>query len=222
ATGRPEFHGDRCLYCADCIRACPTSAWQPGPNGWIVRVGGRHGRHPHNASVVAWLIPDALVLAVCRVVLDWYGQHGKGKGRTRIGELLKEPGAIQSLLASLEPVVGDHLVRDAAPPEPIVIHHYLRPPAALLAGIARAPASEPTQQELTIHKVLDLCGLKCPVPQAMLKLALERMQPGQGLEVLVDEGSISALPKVVKEDGHRIDDLREIAAGRYRLHIERK
>ncbi len=118
-SGKPQFNSAQCLYCADCTRACPTESWRPGTTGWIVRVGGRHGRHPHNGTIVARLVPDSMVVPIIRTVLDWYRDHGKGKGRTRIGDLLKAPGALQSFLAALEPVAGLHtadaLDRDGRP-----------------------------------------------------------------------------------------------------------
>jgi dissimilatory sulfite reductase (desulfoviridin) alpha/beta subunit len=70
-SGAPEFAPGACLYCSDCIRACPTESWQAGLTGWVVRVGGRHGRHPHNGTIVARLIPDAMVVPTIRTVLDW-------------------------------------------------------------------------------------------------------------------------------------------------------
>lgn len=45
-------------------------------------------------------IPAEGIVPVIRTVLDWYREHGKGRGRTRIGDLLKEPGAMDTLRAA--------------------------------------------------------------------------------------------------------------------------
>ncbi|HUW33981.1 MAG TPA: hypothetical protein VM223_20420 [Planctomycetota bacterium] len=43
----------------DCIRACPTDAWQPQATGWVVRVGAKHGRHPLTGPQIARFVPNA-------------------------------------------------------------------------------------------------------------------------------------------------------------------
>lgn len=123
-TGKPIFHEDKCLFCSDCIRACPVESWKARNTGWIVRVGGRHGRHPHNGVVIAWFVTDAMIPGIIKAITDWYAKHGEGRGRTRIGDLLKEPGSMDSLLDAVAPVVGDKLVRSGKVPEPIVIHDF--------------------------------------------------------------------------------------------------
>ncbi len=219
-SGKPLFEAANCLYCADCIRACPTESWRAGAVGWIVRVGGRHGRHPHNGAVVARLIPDGMVVPVIRTVLDWYRDHGKGKGRIRIGELLKEPGAMQTLLAALAPVVGDHLVRDGGAPEPIVIHRYPEAEPQWLPG-ARAARGNGDEAQAAVHRVLDVTGLICPGPFAEVKAALDAMTNNQRLEVLLDGENLGTLSKSVKEEGHRIVATEKLDAGRFRIVIER-
>src|SRR3989338_3750504 len=54
----------------------------------IVRVGGRHGRHPVNGSVIAALLPEEKMGEVIEKVIEWYNDRGKGKGRVRIGDIL--------------------------------------------------------------------------------------------------------------------------------------
>ncbi|MBI2893738.1 MAG: sulfurtransferase TusA family protein [Deltaproteobacteria bacterium] len=219
SSGAPQFDSAMCLYCADCIRACPTESWKAGATGWIVRVGGRHGRHPHNGTVVARLVPDSMVVSIIRAVLDWYGASGKGKGRTRIGELLKAPGAMQALLAKLEPVVGHHLARDARAPDPIVIHDYPGAEPAWVAGAAAAPRHG--ESRAVIHQTLDVIGLTCPGPFAEVKAALDGMAGGLKLEVIVDDENLATLSKSIKEEGHRIVGTDKFDDGRFRLVVER-
>ncbi|MBI4586408.1 MAG: sulfurtransferase TusA family protein [Planctomycetes bacterium] len=219
-SGKPIFDAARCLYCADCIRACPTESWQAGAVGWNVRVGGRHGRHPHNGPVVARLIPDSMVPGVIRAVLDWYRENGKGKGRTRIGDLLKAPGAMASLLAALEPAVNHHLVRDAGPPEPIAIHRYPAAPPPQARSSAAGPAKSSAPQPSPV-RTLDVCGMTCPGPFAEVKAVLDAMQPGERLEVVLDAETLTTLPRSIKEEGHRIIATDRLEGARYRLLIDR-
>jgi len=71
-TGKPIFDASACIYCGDCIRACPTSAWKPGRQGHIVRAGGRHGRHPLQGFEVARFVPDELVPEIIEKTIEWY------------------------------------------------------------------------------------------------------------------------------------------------------
>ncbi|MBW7997044.1 MAG: 4Fe-4S dicluster domain-containing protein [Candidatus Glassbacteria bacterium] len=218
-SGAPQFEPSKCLYCADCIRACPTESWSAGSVGWIVRIGGRHGRHPHNGTVVARLISDEKVVSVIRTVLDWYGEHGKEHGRTRIGELLKAPGAMKSMLDSLETVVGPSLVREAPPPEPVVIHRYPDYEPSWLRDTGAAPRQG--QQRFVINRTVDVTGLTCPLPFAKNKLALDAMEAGQKLEILVDGTEVGTLSKSIKADGHRIIGTDAFDDDRFRLVVER-
>jgi len=115
-SGAPMFDPQKCLYCGDCIRACPTEAWQPEQTGWVVRVGGKHGRHPMNGSVIARFVPDAEIPPIIEAILAWYEARGRGQGRVRIGTLLLAPGAWGDFLAALRPVLGACAVE--APPLP--------------------------------------------------------------------------------------------------------
>ena len=124
ASGKPVFNQLNCLYCSDCIRACPTGAWKAGKTGHIVRVGGRHGRHPLNGSVIARFIPDDDVPRVIEGVLEWYNKNGEGKGRIRIGQLLMEPGKMEALTRHLAPVLGDNALKNPRPPEPVHINRF--------------------------------------------------------------------------------------------------
>lgn len=123
-SGKPIFDVSKCLYCSDCIRACPTGAWQPGKIGHVVRIGGRHGRHPLNGSVIAKFITDEEVPKVIEVVLEWYKKNGEGKGRVRIGEILMEPGKLESLVKELEKAIGGKVIKSAKPPHPVHINQY--------------------------------------------------------------------------------------------------
>ncbi len=89
-TGRPIFDVKDCIFCGDCIRACPTSAWIAKRHGHIVRVGGRHGRHPLDGFEVARFVPDELIPEIIEKTIDWYVTNGvRGE---RIGLTLRRVG----------------------------------------------------------------------------------------------------------------------------------
>ena len=88
--GRPVFDESKCVYCGDCIRACPTDAWKDKKKGWLVRTGGKHGRHPRVADVVANFLPDSKVNDFISATLKWYKENGKTK--ERIGTVIDRVG----------------------------------------------------------------------------------------------------------------------------------
>lgn len=120
-TGMPIFNPDKCLYCADCIRACPTEAWVNDKIGHIVRVGGHGGRHPLKATIVAKFIGDEDVPKVVEKTVEWYNIYGQGKGRVRLGEILREPGMMQNYMEHMKDVFKDKAVKAPKPPVEIDI-----------------------------------------------------------------------------------------------------
>ncbi len=56
-----------------------------------------------------------------------------------------------------------------------------------------------------IKKSLDLHGVACPMNFVKTKLALEELEEGERLEVILDEGdAMLNVPRSVKEEGHKI------------------
>jgi tRNA 2-thiouridine synthesizing protein A len=52
---------------------------------------------------------------------------------------------------------------------------------------------------------LDLTGVLCPMNWVRARLELERMQPGDTLELLVDPGeALESVPRSAREEGHRV------------------
>ncbi|MCX8038040.1 MAG: 4Fe-4S binding protein [Candidatus Sumerlaeia bacterium] len=121
-TGEPRRDPDQCLYCGDCIRACPTSAWGAETTGWIVRVGGRHGRHPLVGARIAEFVPDSLIPPIIETVLDWYEKAGATQGRVRIGVLLQDESLWRDFLQTLQPILGPYAVANPCPPRHNEIH----------------------------------------------------------------------------------------------------
>ena len=75
--GKPIFDREKCVFCGDCIKACPTDAWTPKRKGWAVRVGGKHGRHPRKADNIMLFLPDEKVLEYISKTVEWYNANGK-------------------------------------------------------------------------------------------------------------------------------------------------
>lgn len=73
----------------------------------------------------------------------------------------------------------------------------------------------------TVANLLDLRGVCCPMNWVKTKLALEEMDTGDQLEVIIDDGEpIRNVPRSVKEEGHKL--LRVRSEGEcFRLLIER-
>ncbi len=54
-------------------------------------------------------------------------------------------------------------------------------------------------------KVLDLRGIKCPTTYAYAKIELERMEPGEVLEIMVYRESVAEnLVKTMEKEGNRV------------------
>ena len=52
---------------------------------------------------------------------------------------------------------------------------------------------------------LDLTGVLCPMNWVRARLALERMRPGEQLELVLDPGeALESVPRSAREEGHRV------------------
>lgn len=70
-------------------------------------------------------------------------------------------------------------------------------------------------------QTIDLRGTPCPLNWVKTKLRLEEMQPGQLLEVLLDEGEpVRNVPGSVKAEGHTIVEVTPMERA-FKLLIER-
>jgi len=121
-TGKPIFDPEKCLYCGDCIRACPTDSWQGKVKGWIVRVGGRHGRHPIAGHKIAEFISDEEVPRFIETITKWYEENAQGYGRTRIGVILQIPEKWSDFIQILRKVFEDKVLKNPKPPTKNEIH----------------------------------------------------------------------------------------------------
>lgn len=121
-TGKPIYYPEKCLYCADCIRACPTDSWGEKIKGWVVRVGGRHGRHPIMGHKIAEFVSDEDVPIFIDTITRWYEENGKEYGRTRLGVILQIPDKWNSFIETLRKALKDKIIEFPKPPSKNEIH----------------------------------------------------------------------------------------------------
>ncbi|MCX6340451.1 MAG: sulfurtransferase TusA family protein [Candidatus Aureabacteria bacterium] len=75
--------------------------------------------------------------------------------------------------------------------------------------------------EERLHKSIDIRGVGCPMNYVKVLMALEDMQPGERLEVTVDDKvALSTIPKSAREDGHKVIEVIPVE-GAYRMIIEK-
>jgi len=79
----------KCNHCGDCIKVCPTDAMIARRKGWLVRVGGKHGKHPLYAYEIAQFVSDAECFPIIEQTTAWCQSNSKGRERigTTIGRL---------------------------------------------------------------------------------------------------------------------------------------
>jgi tRNA 2-thiouridine synthesizing protein A len=69
---------------------------------------------------------------------------------------------------------------------------------------------------------LDVTDDICPITWVKTKLALEALETGEVLEVLVNDGEpLRNIPGSAKEEGHKVTSVRAVGDGTYILHIRR-
>ncbi len=81
---------DKCLSCGVCIRLCPKQALKVGKSGCHILIGGKGGRYPKSAELLAKFIPENEITAYVEAVLAIY-QELANKGQ-RLNSVLAEVG----------------------------------------------------------------------------------------------------------------------------------
>lgn len=75
--------------------------------------------------------------------------------------------------------------------------------------------------DIKADAVLDLRGVMCPINFVKTKLKLESMDSGEVLELVLDSGDpIQNVPKSIKEEGHKILEVKK-EEGYFKLKIQR-
>ena len=115
---RPVFTPDKCLYCGDCVKVCPTEAWKTVKKGYTVRIGGKWGRHPLVGTLFATFLPEDKVVDFIAAVLAWYKEKAEGLGRVRLGDIIIKEGP-DALLGHLRAQFPEYVVEATIPPQVI-------------------------------------------------------------------------------------------------------
>lgn len=59
-------------------------------------------------------------------------------------------------------------------------------------------------------KLADLTGAVCPMTFVRFKLAIEKIAAGELLEIILNEGEqMQNVPRSIKEEGHRVESVRQ-------------
>jgi TusA-related sulfurtransferase len=71
-------------------------------------------------------------------------------------------------------------------------------------------------------QVIDLRGVNCPTNFVKVKLALEDMEVGVKVQILLDDGeAVKNVPRSLKADGHKLIGLKQTDEGHYLLELEK-
>lgn len=71
-------------------------------------------------------------------------------------------------------------------------------------------------------QVIDLRGVSCPTNFVKAKLALEDLDNGTVVQILLDDGEpVKNVPRSLKSDGHKLVGLRQSDEGHYILELEK-
>ena len=69
---------------------------------------------------------------------------------------------------------------------------------------------------------IDLRGVCCPTNFVKAKLALEDLDNGTIVQILLDDGEpVKNVPRSLKADGHRLIGLKQTDEGHYALELEK-
>lgn len=70
--------------------------------------------------------------------------------------------------------------------------------------------------------VIDLRGVSCPTNFVKAKLALEEIETGEVLQILLDDGEpVKNVPRSLKAEGHKLLGLKQAEEGYYVLELEK-
>ena len=75
---------------------------------------------------------------------------------------------------------------------------------------------------MNIDNTIDITDVVCPVTYVKVKVELEDMEPGQVLSVRLNSGdALQNVPRILKNDGHRVFDVTDNEDGTYTILVER-
>jgi dissimilatory sulfite reductase (desulfoviridin) alpha/beta subunit len=102
ANDLPLRDTSKCIYCGDCIKVCPMDAMVAARKGWLIRVGGKHGKHPLLSYEIAHFVSNEECFSVIDNTMRWYKDNGEG--RERIGATIGRTGLPRYLNEVIKPL----------------------------------------------------------------------------------------------------------------------
>jgi tRNA 2-thiouridine synthesizing protein A len=71
-------------------------------------------------------------------------------------------------------------------------------------------------------QIIDLRGVTCPTNFVKAKLALEDLENGDTVQILLDDGEpVKNVPRSLKAEGHKLIGLKQAEEGHYVLDLEK-
>lgn len=101
-NGLPQRDLSKCISCGECVKLCPVDAMVSARTGWLVRAGGKHGKHPVYGYEVAQFVNKEQALKLIEKTLEWY--KANGQGRERIGNAIIRLGLDTFMREVVEPI----------------------------------------------------------------------------------------------------------------------
>jgi dissimilatory sulfite reductase (desulfoviridin) alpha/beta subunit len=115
---KPLFAAEPCIWCGDCVKVCPTGAWEAERTGYTVRIGGKWGRNPLVGTLFATFLPEDQAVEFIAEVLAWYKEKAENQGRIRLGDIIIKEGP-EVLLDHLRQKFPGSVVTETIPPQVI-------------------------------------------------------------------------------------------------------
>jgi anaerobic sulfite reductase subunit C len=152
----------KCIYCGLCIKNCSTSAWTAKQTGYTLFLGGTLGKKPRLGTRAKVLIETKEEL-LGHIESAFKFYLAHGKKKERFGHTLDRVG-VDKVLTEIFAEKKETEGKDV---------------------VRQASAGNNSN-------ILDLLGVCCPMNFVRAKLAIEKIKPGERLEILLDDGSRSS------------------------------
>jgi dissimilatory sulfite reductase (desulfoviridin) alpha/beta subunit len=182
----------KCIYCGLCIKNCSTSAWTAKKTGYTLLLGGTLGKKPRLGTRAKELIETKEEL-LGHVERAFKFYLANGRKKERFGHTLDRIG----LDKAFSEIFADE------------------------DGSAGKELAEPASV-VKSGNLLDLLGVCCPMNFVRTKLAIDKIKPGEQIEILLDDGEpIINVSRSVKDEGHRVLNVVP-ENGHFRLVVEKR
>jgi len=166
---------NKCIHCGLCIKNCSASAWTAKKTGYTLLLGGTLGKKPRLATKAKVLIETKEAL-LGHIKSAFRFYLANGKKKERFGHTLDRIGLDRSF-------------------------------AEIFAEKNKTEGKDIVQQTSAENSgnVLDLLGVCCPMNFVHAKLAIEKIKPGELIEILLDDGEpIVNVTRSLKDEGHNV------------------